>query len=63
MEGGDARRGAHDVDEPFSSNNAANDPNCSATIMPGRFRALGVDGVFTDHPDVAVTALAHPAQL
>jgi glycerophosphoryl diester phosphodiesterase len=31
--------------------------------MPGRFRALGVDGVFTDHPDVAVTALAHPAQL
>lgn len=27
------------------------------------FRALGVDGVFTDHPDTAVTALAQPALL
>ena len=26
-----------------------------------RFRALGVDGVFTDHPDLAVAAFAQPA--
>jgi glycerophosphoryl diester phosphodiesterase len=32
-----------------------------ATAEYAMFRELGVDGVFTDHPDIAVTALTQPA--